>query len=171
MQVVILLVGQGITVGVSLKLSQVKYLDYLVALKKLMVGNIFEFSIVQEPGPCLAGQDDIPRVPGKFIAPWIIIVGRCYESAGIGLKNINLTSHFTYPVYDAHGRHMVYAGIHAHFIQQYNPLFPGLCIESPDLLRYIGGRYERFPAFNTVFSKQVMHPGRQHGDHNISSID
>ena len=103
---------------------------------------------MQEPGSCLSGQDNIPGIPGEFIFPWIIIVSRSYQSTCIGFKNINLTPFLSYPVYDLHGRHMVNAGIHSHFIEQQYTLFPGLGIKSPDLLRYIGCRYQGLPAIS-----------------------
>ena len=55
---VILLVGQGIAVGIDFKFTQVKDLDDLVTLKELMVGDILE--IVR-----YAGTGLLPVRPGQ----------------------------------------------------------------------------------------------------------
>jgi hypothetical protein len=127
----------------------------------LVVRNVFEFAIVQEPGTLPSGQYHIPRIPGKLVLPGIVFKTRSHQSPGAGLKGLQGTPFFPDPVNHLHGRHVVYSRVNPALVHQYNSLFSGILVQGPDGWGQVGGRYHVPAQIDTGFSDQVMHSCRQ----------
>jgi len=120
--------------------------------EETFVGHFHDAPVLQVAGFVAPRQHHPARAPGKLVAQGVVVGIGGRQAAAIGAERLDLPAGVVHPVDNAHGRHVVNAGVEAHFIEQDDASLPRRAVQRPHLVFHVGSGDQVAPMADALLS-------------------